>query len=89
MKLYDVISKQYAVVESEYNVTTIDITRDQEEYEVLSQSGIATLEDLINDEMVEVAEEIVSGGFDEENRNSKIYIYESNDCTIYVPEWWD
>ena len=95
MKLSNIFSQEYVLVETTYGMDSIDTTSDNDCYEI-SKVRTVTLKELADDDNTSyVAEKIRELGAEGEELGN-VVIYEgvvittsgSEDCTVYVPEFW-
>ena len=95
MKLSNIFSQEYVLVETTYGMDSIDTTSDNDRYEI-SKVRTVTLKELADDDDTNyVAEKIRELGAEGEELGN-VVIYEgtvitasgSEDCTVYAPEFW-
>lgn len=102
MKLFEIVGKEYAILETEYDARSIDTTYEDNEY-TLEHSHKTTLQELRKHSKNECEKSIIAELIEYEDENDRSHEVEEIDvyegtvsspakrewCAIYLPSWWD
>lgn len=96
MKLSEIFSQEYLLIETEQGIMNVDTSYDEDDYQIKEISSTSLLDLEKDEDTLHIAEKIKQLGA-EEAENQKIAVYvgtlksvsgvEEN-CTVYAPEFW-